>query len=125
LHSASLTAGLGVFFRVNDQWSVRLEASPQLTFTDYLDDVSANYPDSTQLANTPNGTMAVLLSSRRPRGFPVGGRSRGNPERDDVIITVGLSVVYNPPAKTNARTKPGVFHQIFRGKKGWWGQAPN
>jgi len=125
LHSASLTAGLGIFFRVNDMFSVRLEFSPQLTFTDYLDDVSMSYPDSAQLAGTPNGAMAVLLSSRRPRGFPVGGRSRGNPERDDVIVTFGLSVVYTPASKSNANTKLGVFHKIFKGRKGWWGQSPD
>ncbi len=125
LYSASLTAGFGLFFRVTDLWAIRLEAAPQLTFTDYLDDTSTNYPDSTQLANTPNGAIAVLLSSKRPRGFPQGGRSRGNPERDDVIVTVGLSVVYTPSSGTKQRGKVGVFHQLFKGRKGWWGMTPD
>ncbi len=126
LRSASLTGGLGLFFRVNEQFSIRLEASPQLTFTDYLDDTSTNYADSTQLAGTPKGSIAVLLASKRPKGYPVGGRSRGNPERDDVIVTIGLSVVYTPLSKTNKPgVKPGIFHQIFKGRKGWWGMAPN
>lgn len=126
LRSASLTAGIGLFFRVNDQFAIRLEASPQLTFTDYLDDTSANYADSTQLANTPKGSIAVLLASKRAKGYPNAGRSRGNPERDDVIVTLGLSVVYTPPSKTNQRgVKPGIFHQLFKGRKGWWGMTPN
>jgi len=126
LQSASLTGGFGIFFRINAQFAIRAEASPQLTFTDYLDDVSTKYPDSTQLAGTPNGSIAVLLSSKRPRGFPVEGRSRGNPERDDVIVTVGLSVVYTPASKTNQRgVKPGIFNQLFKGRKGWWGMTPD
>ncbi len=125
LNSASLTAGFGLFFRVTDLWAIRLEASPQLTFTDYLDDTSYNYPDSTELANTPNGAIAVLLSSKRPKGFPQAGRSRGNPERDDVIVTIGLSVVYTPSSGSKERGKVGVFHQIFKGRKGWWGMTPD
>jgi hypothetical protein len=127
LHSASLTGGIGLFFRISNAFQVRLEASPQLTFTDYLDDLSGFYPDSTELAATPNGPIAVQLSSRKLNGqFPVKGKGRGNPERDDVIITVGLSVVYTPVKSTRQKSRPpGVFHQIFKGKKGWWGQSPH
>jgi len=126
LSSSSLTFGIGLLMRLNDQFALRLEASPQLTFTDYLDDTSALYPDSTALAATPNGPIAVQFSSRRPSGFPRKGRSRGNADRDDVIVTFGISVVYNPPSKKNRnRNKPGVFNQFFEGRKGWWGLTPN
>lgn len=126
LSSASLTFGIGVFMRLNDQFALRLEASPQLTFTDYLDDTSTIYPDSAALAATPNGAVAVQLSSRRPLGFPNKGRSRGNAERDDVIATFGISLVYTPPSKKKGfRNKPGVFNQFFEGRKGWWGLTPN
>ena len=127
LHSASLTGGIGVFFRLTDQFQIRLEASPQLTFTDYLDDVSGFYPDSTKLANTPNGAVAVLFSSRKLKGnFPKDGKGRGNPERDDVMVTIGLTVVYTPVKRQKLKSgKPGVFHEIFKGKKGWWGNTPD
>ncbi len=126
LSSSSLTLGLGVFMRLTDQFALRLEASPQLTFTDYLDDTSTIYPDSTALAATPNGPIAVQLASRRPLGYPKKGRSRGNPERDDVIATFGISLVYTPPSKKRGHgSKPGVFNQFFEGRKGWWGMTPN
>jgi len=126
LHSASLTGGIGCFFRLSEQFQLRLEASPQLTFTDFLDDTSTNYPDSAALANTPNGPVAVLFSSRRAKGFPDKGKGRGNPERDDVIVTVGLSVVFTPVSKQRYKAaKPGVLHRMFKGKKGWWGVSPD
>lgn len=126
LSTASFALGLGVFVRINHNFAVRLEGAPQLTFTDYLDDTSTNYPDSTALSATPNGAMAVLFSSRRPKGFPNEGRPRGNADRDDVIVTLGLSVVYTPGSKDcKAIPRPGVLRQIFKGKKGWWGLTPN
>jgi hypothetical protein len=124
LYSASLAMGLGMFITLNPQWAIRLEAAPQLTFTDYLDDVSTIYADSLELASTPNGAIAVLLASKRKR-YPYKGRSRGNPDNDDVMVTVGLSVVFTPLSKNNASSKPGVFHQLFRGRKGWWGMTPD
>ncbi|MBL0341060.1 MAG: outer membrane beta-barrel protein [Bacteroidetes bacterium] len=126
LKSSSLTLGFGAFFRLADNFALRVEVAPQLTFTDYLDDTSTIYPDSTQLAATPHGSIAVQLSSRRPKGFPNRGRSRGNPNRDDVIITFGASLVYTPPSRNKSHgSKPGVFNQLFKGRKGWWGMTPN
>ncbi|HMT30375.1 MAG TPA: DUF6089 family protein [Bacteroidia bacterium] len=126
LQSASMTLGIGLLLRLNDQFSLRVEASPQLTYTDYLDDASTIYPDSTALAATPNGAIAVQMSSKRPRGYPVKGRSRGNPDRDDVMVTFGMSIVYTPPSrKKTYGAKPGIFNQMFKGRKGWWGLTPN
>lgn len=127
LQSFSLATGFGVFVRLGHQWSLRLEAAPQLTFTDYLDDVSTIYPDSTALANTPNGSLAVLASSKRPKGWPDPGRSRGNPERDDVIVSFGVSIVFTPvPKRCRGRLdqKVGYFNKI-RGRAGWWGNTSN
>ena len=126
LHSASLTYGIGCFIRLSEQFQLRLEASPQLTFTDFLDDTSTNYPDSAALANTVNGAIAVLFSSRRPKGFPDEGKGRGNPERNDVIVAVGFSVVYTPILKQRYKPlKPGVINKVFKGKRGWWGDSPD
>lgn len=126
LTSSSLAFGAGVFARLNDNFALRIEAAPQLTFTDYLDDTSTIYPDSTALAATPRGDLAVLFSSKRPKGFPAKGRNRGNPDRDDVIVTVGVSLVYTPGSrKQGPHAKPGIFSQIFKGRKGWWGMTPN
>ena len=126
LSSGASAFGLGVFIRLSDQFSIRVEGISQLTMTDYLDDTSNNYPDSSALAATPNGAIAVLFSSRRPGGFPNEGRSRGNPTRNDAIITFGLSVVYTPgqTGGTNA-PRPGIIRKIGKGKSGWWGITPH
>lgn len=126
LSTGSFALGIGVFIRLNHNFSLRLEGAPQLTFTDYLDDTSWQYPDSSALAATPNGSLAVLLASRREKGFPDGGRSRGNPNRDDVIITLGMSLVFTPGSREcKAIPRPGIIRQVFKGKKGWWGLTPN
>jgi hypothetical protein len=126
LSSGSFAAGLGVFIRLNHNFSLRLEGAPQLTFTDYLDDTSTRYPDSTALAATPKGPIAVQLSSRRLKGFPDEGRGRGNPGKNDVIVTLGVSLVFTPGSRDcKAIPRPGVIRQVFKGRKGWWGMTPN
>jgi hypothetical protein len=126
LSSGSLAVGLGVQIRLNHNFSLRIEGAPQLTFTDYLDDTSLQYPDSTALAATPNGPFAVLFASRRKKGFPDAGRFRGNPDKDDVIVTLGLSLVFTPGSREcKAIPRPGMLRQVFKGRKGWWGMTPN
>jgi len=122
LSSGSLAVGLGVFVRINDNFGVRIEGAPQITFTDYLDDTSTNYPDSLALSRTPNGHIAVQFASQRLNGYPDEGKPRGNPENDDVLVTFGVALVYTPGRNNNGSgPKPGVFKKMFKGKKGWWG----
>lgn len=126
LSSGSLAVGLGVQIRLNHNFALRIEGAPQLTFTDYLDDTSFQYPDSTALAATPNGPLAVLFASRREKGFPDGGRSRGNPDKDDVIVTLGMSLVFTPGSREcKAIPRPGIIRKVIKGRKGWWGMTPN
>jgi len=122
--TGTLNFGGGVNIRVNDNWSVRLEGAAHLTLTDYLDDVSTIFPDSLDLSRTPNGSIAVLFSSKRFKGFPKKGRSRGNPGNDDVVFRFGVSLVYVLPPKSNKPAhKPGIMRDAFPGKQGWWGKS--
>lgn len=124
--AATLNGGGGVHIRINENWRLRLEGAAHLTFTDYLDDVSTIFPDSADLARTPNGSIAVLLSSKRPKGWPKAGRSRGNPGNDDVVFRFGLSVTYIFPASTNKpKPKPGILSNPNPGRGGWWGNTKN
>jgi hypothetical protein len=120
LSSASLGLGIGIHFRIDDHFGVRLEAMPRLTFTDYLDDTSSDYPDSSTLAATPNGAIAVLLSSRYDKGYPREGLRRGNADKNDVIITMGVGLVYTPGYKRKIiGQRMGVIHKIFKKSRGW------
>lgn len=90
--------GGGFKFDLNASWSVNVELSARLLFTDYLDDVSGEYPDFDDLEDR-RGELAPLLSDRSGEinEFPVGepGRQRGDTRGRDHITTFGIGLVYN------------------------------
>lgn len=106
LYQVSVPAGIGVEFRLSHAWSLRLEAANHFTFTDYLDDVSYKYPDSTSLAATTNGALAVLLSSKiKDSGFPQKGVARGSRSVNDSFTHIGLYVLWTP-SKNKSNSGP-------------------
>jgi hypothetical protein len=122
LATTTLAFGAGAFFQINPMFGVRVEFAPRLTFTDYLDDVSGNFADSTALANTANGAMAVEMANNYPN-YPKDGKLRGNSDKNDVIITFGAAIVYTPWAKNlKYRKKAGLLHMkgtsVRRGGRG-------
>ena len=109
-------AFLGFYVNVIKSLRVRFEISNHFTFTDYLDDVSKNYPDSAGLAATPNGANAVLFSSMRTDGkFPKAGNNRGNNLAKDSYTTVTISIVYNP--SFGKKKKKNALGKCFGFKK--------
>jgi hypothetical protein len=97
LTQAVAPVAIGFYVRMNAALRLRFEISNHFTFTDYLDDTSKSYPDSSALAATPNGPLAVLFSSRRKDGkFPPAGQNRGNNLANDSYTTIALTLVYNP-----------------------------
>lgn len=97
LTQAVAPAFIGFYAKILPSLRVRLEISNHFTFTDYLDDVSKSYPDSAELASTPNGALAVLFSNRKKdKKFPGKGSDRGNNLANDSYTTVTLTLVYNP-----------------------------
>ena len=109
----------GVEFRVTEKLRVDFEVTLRKTFTDYLDDVSFNYPDPDLLMNF-TGPKAVELSYRGdelPGGnpeFPTGAQ-RGNPGADDWynVFTLRIRI---PLVNWDLNRK--YDHYLFR-KKGW------
>ena len=97
LYVLSFPVGLGVELKLSRAFAVRIEAANHFTLTDYLDDVSTNYPDSTELQSTPNGSLAVQLSNQQKEGgFPVKGMKRGNPGSRDSYVHIGVSILFTP-----------------------------
>ena len=72
-----------------------MEAAQHFTITDYLDDVSTNYPDSSALAATPNGAIAILLSNRKKENNSTANK-RGNPTSRDSYVHIGVSILFTP-----------------------------
>ena len=106
LTAFTFPVGGGVSFRIAPAWRLKVEAAHHISTTDYLDDVSASYPDLAQLAAAPYGDIAVQLSNRRLEPEPPRqGRRRGNVSSNDSYLTVGLLLVYNP----------GLAHRGYHG----------
>jgi hypothetical protein len=118
LMQASIPVGIGLCFRLNPKWRLKLQYANHFTFTDYLDDVSTTYPDYALLANTPNGPVAVLLSNRRLNGvYPKTKIERGNSALNDSFSEIGVAIIYNPAGLTNGKSlSSGHFKRKSKNK---------
>ena len=89
----TIPAGLGIRYKINDDWAVGLEGGYRLIFTDYLDDVSTIYQDP-NFFEDPN---AAALADRGPElGLPakMAGDQRGNPSNDDNYFIISINIEY-------------------------------
>jgi hypothetical protein len=87
--------GLGFNINLGKRTNVGFEIGFRLTSTDYLDDVSADYPDQEVLAE--RDPMAAALSFRTPEYLNQElpnphGKPRGNPENNDTYIFGGFTL---------------------------------
>ncbi len=99
--------GLGLKFRLGDRFNLNLEAMAKYTNTDYLDDVSGNYPESyfsttQEYASNPSGI------SREMRG--------SDSDLNDIYGYVNLSLNYNFGFKQTAFIAP-VLYSKYGNKK--------
>lgn len=121
LTQMSLPIGIGIYFQLSKYWRLKIDYTNHFTFTDYLDDVSTIYPDSTILSYGPNGALAVALSSRRLDGYPPKDRSRGNSKFNDSFSDIGVTLLYNPGQLHIGRgknaNKAHRNYQRFKGRK--------
>ena len=90
-------AGVGAFgFKMDFsyRWSGFVELSGRRLFTDYLDDVSGNYPDFDDL-EAQRGDIAVQLSDKSiaPK-IGEAGRQRGNGKKNDTYLFLKLGMAY-------------------------------
>jgi hypothetical protein len=105
LTQVCLPVGIGVYFQLHSNWRLKIHFANHFIFTDYLDDVSTVYPDSSLLAATPNGPTAVAFSNRRIKGgFPPAKIERGNPSLNDNYSDIGITIIYNPGVLSGTNT---------------------
>lgn len=111
----SIPIGFGLKYTFNDELVIAFEMSPRWTFTDYLDDVSTEYPDL-ELLRQERGDIALNLSYRSdtPIDAATGllDSGRGNSAENDWYIITSLSVAY--------RFDPGVYMDRRKGFQGNW-----
>lgn len=87
----------GFKFHIYKNLNFSLFASVHKTFTDYLDDVSGNYPNTVSLPGGSKGIAAELSDrSDEVAGEKVGktGYQRGESKKKDDFVFVGFTVSY-------------------------------
>jgi len=92
--NGGVVVGGGFKWDLNREWSLNIEVAIKRLFTDYLDDVSGTYPNSTSL-RTRRGEIAAALSDRSI-GEKIGelGRQRGNSRDNDTYTIFSVGLVY-------------------------------
>lgn len=84
----SIPYGLGVKYNITGTWNLIGEVGYRTAFTDYLDDVSQNYPNN--LSTLP--FIAKSLSD--PSGTAIDGTQRGDYRKRDTYMFAGLSLTF-------------------------------
>jgi hypothetical protein len=84
----SIPYGIGVKYNIKSTWNLNAEIGYRTAYTDYLDDVSMNYP--TDLSSRPY--LSQLLSD--PSGLALNGGQRGDYRKRDTYMFAGLSLTY-------------------------------
>ena len=96
--------GLGFKIAVGKRANLGIEAGLRYTFTDYLDDVSGNYPDLTALNKKDPTAAALSFRTRELMGNQIelpSGQKRGDSYKNDLYYYIGTTFTINlaSPAK--------------------------
>src|ERR1022692_1178527 len=98
LYSAMISTGGGLRFAINRYWGVGFEVGLRYTFTDYLDDVSGNYPSVAWYQTASATAQHFSNPSLLYPGAELAGQQRGDPTHKDAYMfgcfTVGYKVMY-------------------------------
>lgn len=91
--------GGGIKYAISDRIRLGLELGFRKTFTDYLDDVSANYADAADLlaARGPKAVELAYRAGELPGGdpnYPTKGSQRGGSKQQDIYYFTGLHLTY-------------------------------
>jgi hypothetical protein len=92
--------GGGIKYALNDRINIGFEVLHRITNTDYIDDVSTTYVESSLFPANPDGSTSngLLLSDRSYElGTPIGipGRQRGNSKQKDQYVTAMIHLTFN------------------------------
>lgn len=92
LQQISIPFGIGFMLKITKNFDFGGEIGFRKTFTDYLDDVSTNFPDRDAL-RADGGDIAVELSDRSTDPTKH-GKARGNPDNKDWYVYTNLHLTY-------------------------------
>jgi len=102
-----ISVGGGFRLALNRYWGVGFELGMRKTFSDYIDDVSTNYPDPAIFNNDP---VALGLSNPSDPAsefycYPCVGQQRGDKTDKDAYMFGALTVGYKVMFKKRSRSK--------------------
>ncbi len=96
-YALTVPYGIGMKFRVKENWGLFTQIGYRTAYTDYLDDVSGNYPTpaNTNWPSDNNLPIRVRLSdpSLIP-GYGAQGTQRGDFRKRDTYMFVGIGISY-------------------------------
>ncbi|MCH2232879.1 MAG: DUF6089 family protein [Crocinitomicaceae bacterium] len=95
LNQLTIPLGIGVKFNLKKRVAMSFEYGIRKTFTDYLDDVSGNYVNSTALAAL-SGPLAAQFADPSTTSFDRAGTNRGNPGTKDWYVFYGAMITFKP-----------------------------
>ncbi len=91
----AIPIGGGFKVQLDRRLNLTFKVGYRATFTDFLDDVSTNYPEKDALADA-QGPKAVRLSDRSAEAWYTGPeKQRGNPQNNDWYLFAGFTFSYN------------------------------
>ena len=94
LTQVAIPIGAGFKFKLSHKFGLGIEYGTRFTFTDYLDDVSAEYVDPSRL-RAQYGAMSPAMAHRSPTLISgVEGTSRGDDKKYDQYGIFGVSLTY-------------------------------
>lgn len=99
-YSAMIPLSLGVRYKVSYHWDFEVEFTYNYTFTDYLDDVSGNYPQA-----KPNSPSAYYTFRSAEATDPQTGKPR---DLDYMTNELGYTMVHNQNANYYQNHGPGT-----------------
>ena len=88
----SIPYGAGVKYNITGNWNVIGEVGYRTAFTDYLDDVSGNYP--ADLRSITSNPTRDNLSDPSPTKVGSPGTQRGDFRKRDTYMFMGISLTY-------------------------------
>ncbi len=104
----NIPMGVGFYFTINKRHRIGYEFNYRTTFTDYLDDISGNYPSDPSLTANPSLSLRMpeLASQITPENKGIyyshgWGQKRGDKSHNDAYMTMNVSYSYVLRGKSN------------------------
>jgi hypothetical protein len=92
--TVSIPYGAGFKMRLKDAWGLTTNVGYRSVNTDYLDDVSKNYPGPGAWDGRKNEQESYLLSDPTDPKIGVAGTQRGDFRKRDTYMFVGIGISY-------------------------------